>query len=115
MSPAAFKDFYLRSVTPRLRWAFPRLVSYLRFVELMQHASIPLCAYLQTRSSVTNAERSTAHLLRTTKEVTEPGCLCLMPQGDRQRARFFSLHSDGSESSRHYTLALYWPLFVHIE
>ena len=44
-----FKDFYLRYVTPHLRWAFPRLVSYTRFVELMQHALIPLCAYLQTR------------------------------------------------------------------
>jgi hypothetical protein len=44
-----FKDLYLRYVTPHLRWAFPRLVSYTRFVELMQHALIPLCAYLQTR------------------------------------------------------------------
>jgi hypothetical protein len=44
-----FKNFYLRYVTPHLRWAFPRLVSYNRFVELMQQALIPLCAYLQTR------------------------------------------------------------------
>jgi hypothetical protein len=44
-----FKDFYRRYVTPHLRWAFPRLVSYNRFVELMQHALIPLCASLQTR------------------------------------------------------------------
>lgn len=44
-----FKDFYRRYVTPHLRWAFPRLVSYNRFVELMQQALIPLCAYLQTR------------------------------------------------------------------
>jgi hypothetical protein len=44
-----FKDFYRRYVPPHLRWAFPRLVSYNRFVELMQHALIPLCAYLQTR------------------------------------------------------------------
>jgi hypothetical protein len=44
-----FKDLYLRYVTPHLRWAFPRLVSYTRFVEVMQHALIPLCAYLQTR------------------------------------------------------------------
>jgi hypothetical protein len=44
-----FKDFYLRYVTPHLRWAFPRLVSYTRFVELMQEALVPLCAYLQTR------------------------------------------------------------------
>ena len=32
-----------------MRWAFPRLVSYNRFVELMQEALLPLCAYLQTR------------------------------------------------------------------
>lgn len=44
-----FKAFYLRYVTPHLRWAFPRLVSYNRFVELMQEALVPLCAYLQTR------------------------------------------------------------------
>src|SRR5215210_2321157 len=44
-----FKDFYRRYVTPHLRWAFPRLVSYNRFVELRQQALIPLCAYLQTR------------------------------------------------------------------
>jgi hypothetical protein len=44
-----FKDYFLRYVTPHLRWAFPRLVSYSRFVELMREALIPLCAYLQTR------------------------------------------------------------------
>lgn len=44
-----FKDFYLRYVTPHLRGAFPDLVSYTRFVELMQEAIVPLCAYLQTR------------------------------------------------------------------
>lgn len=30
--------------------AFPRLVSYSRFVELQRDALIPLCAYLQTRT-----------------------------------------------------------------
>jgi hypothetical protein len=44
-----FKDFYLRYVTPHLRWAFPRLVSYTRFVEVRQQALVPRCAYLQTR------------------------------------------------------------------
>src|SRR5215510_14328636 len=44
-----FKDYYLRYVTPYLRWAFPQLVSYTRFVELMGEALIPLCAYLHTR------------------------------------------------------------------
>jgi len=44
-----FKDYYLRYVTPHLRWAFPQVVSYSRFVELMPEALVPLCAYLQTR------------------------------------------------------------------
>jgi Transposase DDE domain len=44
-----FKDYFLRYVTPHLRWAFPQLMSYNRFVELMQEALLPLCAYLQTR------------------------------------------------------------------
>jgi hypothetical protein len=44
-----FKDYFLRYVTPHLSWAFPHLVSYTRFVELMPAALIPLCAYLQTR------------------------------------------------------------------
>jgi hypothetical protein len=30
--------------------AFPRLVSYNRFVELMPSAIVPLCGYLQTRT-----------------------------------------------------------------
>lgn len=44
-----FKDYFPRYVTPHLSWAFPHLVSYPRFVELMQAALVPLCAYLQTR------------------------------------------------------------------
>jgi Transposase DDE domain len=44
-----FKDYFLRYVTPHLHWAFPHLVSYSRFVELMTEALVPLCAYLQTR------------------------------------------------------------------
>lgn len=44
-----FKDYFLRYVTPHLSWAFPHLVSYPRFVELMPTALSPLCAYLQTR------------------------------------------------------------------
>src|SRR5215204_2067074 len=44
-----FKDYYLRYVTPHLRWAFPQVVSYSRFVELMPEALVPFCAYLQTR------------------------------------------------------------------
>lgn len=44
-----FKDYYLRYVQRHLQWAFPQLVSYSRFVELMPQALVPLCAYLQTR------------------------------------------------------------------
>lgn len=44
-----FKDYFLRYVSPHLHWAFPRLVSYSRFVEMMQEALVPLCAYMQTR------------------------------------------------------------------
>ena len=44
-----FKHYYLRHVCVYLRWAFPHLVSYNRFVELMSLALIPLWAYLRTR------------------------------------------------------------------
>jgi len=44
-----FKDYFLRYVQPHLRGAFPHLVSYSRFVELMAQALGPLCAYFQTR------------------------------------------------------------------
>jgi hypothetical protein len=44
-----FKDYYTRHVLQHLRWAFPKLVSYNRFVELEQAALLPLCCYLQTR------------------------------------------------------------------
>lgn len=44
-----FKHYYQRHVCVYLRWAFPRLVSYNRFVELMSDALLPLCAYLKTR------------------------------------------------------------------
>jgi|SRR5581483_5534893 len=36
------KDYFLRYVTPYLRWVFP-------LVGLMPQAFVPLCAYLQTR------------------------------------------------------------------
>jgi hypothetical protein len=44
-----FKDFYTRYVCRHLTAAFPRLVSYNRFVELMPAAVVPLCAYLNSR------------------------------------------------------------------
>jgi hypothetical protein len=43
-----FKDYYTQEVEKHLRWAFPRLVSYNRFVELMSDALVPLCCYLHT-------------------------------------------------------------------
>jgi hypothetical protein len=42
-----FKAFYQHQVCRRLNGAFPRLVSYGRFVELIASALIPLCAYLR--------------------------------------------------------------------
>ncbi len=44
-----FKGYYTEHVMKYLRWAFPGLVSYNRFTELMQSALLPLCCYLQTR------------------------------------------------------------------
>jgi transposase len=44
-----FKSYYTGHVLKHLSWAFPRLVSYGRFVELMPSALVPLCGYLQTR------------------------------------------------------------------
>jgi len=44
-----FKAYYTEQVLRHYLWAFPRLVSYQRFVELMPQALVPLCGYLQTR------------------------------------------------------------------
>jgi Transposase DDE domain len=44
-----FKAYYTEQVLKQYGWAFPRLVSYQRFVELMPSALVPLCGYLQTR------------------------------------------------------------------
>lgn len=44
-----FKSYYTGHVMKQYAWAFPRLVSYGRFVELMPSALVPLCGYLQTR------------------------------------------------------------------
>lgn len=43
------KTFYTQHVQRHLLWAFPRLVSYNRFVELQREALIPLWGYLHTR------------------------------------------------------------------
>lgn len=42
-----FKDYYLKHVCPHLRAEFPGLVSYTRFVELMQGAVMPLLVFLR--------------------------------------------------------------------
>jgi hypothetical protein len=47
-----FKSYYTEHVMKHLAWAFPRLPSYNRFVELMPAALVPLCAYLQTRKGL---------------------------------------------------------------
>jgi hypothetical protein len=44
-----FKSYYTEDVMKHLYWAFPRLPSYNRFVELMPSTLVPLCGYLQTR------------------------------------------------------------------
>jgi len=44
-----FKTFYTEYVAKHLISAFPKLVSYNRFVELMPSALVPLCCYLHSR------------------------------------------------------------------
>lgn len=44
-----FKAYYTEQVLKQYAWAFPRLVSYGRFVELMPSALVPLCGYLRSR------------------------------------------------------------------
>jgi hypothetical protein len=44
-----FKSYYTGHVLRHYAWAFPRLVSYSRFVELMPSALVPPCGYLQSR------------------------------------------------------------------
>ncbi len=44
-----FKTFYTEYVCRHLIWAFPKLTSYNRFVELKRSALVPLCCYLHGR------------------------------------------------------------------
>ncbi len=44
-----FKAYYTGHVLKHYAGAFPRLVSYQRFIELIPSALVPLCGYLQTR------------------------------------------------------------------
>ena len=45
-----FKAYYTGHVLKHMAWAFPHLVSYNHFVELMPSALVPLGGYLQTRT-----------------------------------------------------------------
>jgi Transposase DDE domain len=47
-----FKAYYTGHILKHMVWAFPRLVSYNRFVELMPSALVPLCGYLQSRKGL---------------------------------------------------------------
>lgn len=51
-----FKDFYLKSVSIHLKKEFPNLVSYNRFIELMQTVLVPLIAFLQLKRLVKSNE-----------------------------------------------------------
>ena len=42
-----FKAYYTQYVCRHLRWAFPQLVSYNRFVELIKTILVPLCFFIQ--------------------------------------------------------------------
>ncbi len=44
-----FKAYYQDYVCCQLRWAFPNLVSYSRFVQLSQEVLVPLSIFLNTR------------------------------------------------------------------
>ncbi len=44
-----FKAYYQDYVCCHLRWAFPNLVSYSRFVQLSQEVLVPLSIFLNTR------------------------------------------------------------------
>lgn len=43
-----FKHFYAGYITLHLQAAFPALISYSRFIQLMPGILVPLCAYLQS-------------------------------------------------------------------
>jgi hypothetical protein len=65
-----FKDFYTLCVLPGWRHAFPNLVSYSRFVELMPWCLMLLCCYLYTR---TGEMTGIAFIDSTPIEVCHPG------------------------------------------
>ena len=47
-----FKSYYLCYVQRTLKPAFPKLLSYTRFISLMPSVLIPLCVYLQSRKGI---------------------------------------------------------------
>jgi hypothetical protein len=46
-----FKTYYQQYVCRYLRWAFPKLISYNRFVELIKQCLVPLCFLTQSFSA----------------------------------------------------------------
>lgn len=44
-----FKDYYIKYVVPHLKYEFPKLVSYTRFIELKQMVVLPLFIFLVTK------------------------------------------------------------------
>lgn len=66
-----FKHFYQGYVRLHLQSAFPSLISYSRFIQLMPSMAVPLCAYLQSCygkptgiSYIDSAKLSVCHNLR---------------------------------------------------
>lgn len=85
-----FKAFYLGLVCPHWRKAFPRLVSYNRFIEYIASAIVPLCAYLHSLfgkcTGITFAD-STAL------------CVCKNPRIEQHRV-FAGIATRGKTSTR---------------
>jgi hypothetical protein len=78
-----FKSFYTEHVMKQLAGAFPKLVSYNRFVELMPSALVPLCGYLQSRkgrcsgiSFVDSTALKVCHNRRIHSHKVFAGCAC---------------------------------------
>jgi hypothetical protein len=78
-----FKAYYTGHVRKHYAGAFPRLISYQRFVELMPSALVPLCGYLQTRkgrcsgiSFIDSTSLKVCHNRRIHSHKVFEGCAC---------------------------------------
>jgi len=58
-----FKDFFLNSLVPHYKQAFPELVSYNRFIELIPYAAMPLLILLMKMSG----EKTGRYIIDSTK------------------------------------------------